>query len=113
MLDVTHNRMKRKQMQKMVIVLALLLCFVIAPLIAELYIALYACKEHDHNIIDFSCTKCALVKNINEFLRQTGTSVKAVSFAFVSVFLLTAALYITPSLNKLQTPVNLKIRINN
>ena len=113
MLNFTQNRRKRKQTQKKIVVFAILLCFIVVPFIAELYISIYACKEHSHHEIDFSCTTCIILKNINEFLKQIGTPVKAISFGLASLFLVTAAIYIDSSWNRLRTPVRLKIRINN
>ena len=106
------NKIKIKQSQIKFIVLALLLCVIAAPIIAELYLSNHICRDH-LNQIDFGCKACILAKNINEFLRQFGAYIKTLLFAFVSLFLLITALYINSSRNRLRTPVSLKIRINN
>ena len=107
MIKTSQNKIRSAQVK--IIVLAVLLCFAAAPILA-LYSPANLCQEHSPHEIDLSCKACALAKNI---IRQTAACVKYIAFTLAVIFLLALALCIMSPWDKTQTPVSLKIRINN
>jgi hypothetical protein len=82
--------------------LLFLMCFIMAALLAEA-----AVHEHDHDCACVSCVLCThIMKNL---FKQPGNTL----YALVRLFALIAVGCPLLLLIKIQTPVDLKIRLNN
>ena len=94
---------------------ALLLFFVLLPIIAVAFLVANAdfCHEHHHVIIDDGCVACTQVLKAGSLLRQIGATVKSQSFLFISLFLASIAVVAELAFSALPTPVNLKVKITN
>jgi len=109
---VSKSFIKNKQIQKFIL-LALLLCFIITPLLSTAYIIIYTCHEHTHYETEDNCKICAQILTAKELLRQIGAVLKGITAAVINLFSIITVLYAVWTFGNFQTLVKLKIRMNN
>jgi len=96
-----------------IIIFAFLVCFIIAFPLFEVYILSFASQEHEHGDIGDTCTTCAQIQDSVNLLKQL--VIYASGALSVSIYLVTVTMffYSVLSLTRLNTLINLKIRMNN
>ena len=111
------SQMNGRNMQKAIkmFTLALLVCVIVAPLFSAAFILCNAGHVHDHDNdrAGDSCSTCAHLQSAKNLLKQIGTAVKSTPFAFSDLFSAIGALCAVSYLFRLQTPIDLKVRMNN
>jgi len=107
------RRTKSKNTLKQTIVVTLLVCLIIVFLLSEAFVLLHSDHNHDHDGIGGSCAVCVQISSLENLLKQLSLSVDGVVFALINLFVALIILFCAASLIKSQTPVKLKIQMNN
>jgi len=105
----SQKHVRRKQR---FIALAFLLCFAVVFLLTETFILSHASHDHEFLVTGGNCNICTQIQTAKKLLRQIGTVVCGVLFSLVSILTIAIILSCFSSLFKIQTQVNLRIRIN-
>jgi len=105
--------MKNKSIEKRVIALIFLAFFLSILILLSIFILTHADHEHNHNGVSGSCVTCIHLRNSENLLKQF-------SEIFISTLMVVYGLFIVIILHKLitlyitfDTPVSMKIRMNN
>jgi hypothetical protein len=106
--------MKSKQTKRRVIALVFVLCFIVLSLLSEAYILTHADAghQHDHNGAGGACTVCVTIHNAENLLKLTA-AVLCAAFLLVNLTVATSVLCTAFTRFGLQSPVKMKIRMNN
>ena len=99
-------------LQKRIIALALLACFVSVSLLSAVFVFTHANHVHDHLGAGGGCATCAQIQIAESLLLQSGVSAGNGAFAFISLLSALAAICLI-SLFGFQTLIKLKARMNN
>ncbi|MCL1952439.1 MAG: hypothetical protein FWF60_06385, partial [Oscillospiraceae bacterium] len=91
--------------------LAFLLCFLLSVVLAEAFVLAHASHKHDHAGPGGGCAVCAQLQSIGSLRRQGGTAAARAPMVWVGLFAVLALLCCAAGL-PIQTPVALKIRLN-
>ena len=103
-----------KRASKRVVVLAFLICFIAALFFSNAFVLTHSDHDHDHDGAGGSCATCAHIQSAENLLKlkQIGATAKNIPFAFADLFSATGALCAISYLFRLQTPIDLKVRMN-
>ena len=96
-----------------IIAFALLVCFLVASILSNVFILTQAGHTHDHSGANGSCTTCSQVQNTGNTLKQLCTAFVGAFYATAGLFALALALRAPAAYADIFTPVALKIRMNN
>jgi hypothetical protein len=105
--------MKNKLVEKRVIALVFLVLFLSVSILLSIFILTHADHEHSNNGVSGNCVICIQLRNSENILRQF-------SEAFINILLVVYGVIVLAILRKLiafyvtfDTPVSMKIRMNN
>lgn len=105
-------RVSNRQKAQRITAFMFSLCFVMAALLSEAFVLTHADHHHDHSGTSGECAVCAQIQNIENQRRQYGAAAGSLPMAWFALFA-AIALPCCASFSCLQTPVRLKIRLNN
>ena len=104
---------KSRHLSKIIVALALLVCFVLSSLLLEAFVLTYADHAHDHVGIGETCATCAQIQAALDILsKQLGAMAAGIPPAFACLAAARTALCSVAPLFALLTLVDLKIRMN-
>ena len=106
---MAHDGIKVKKLFAILVVVS----FVLLPLISAGFVTPH--DDHAQGVvgIDDHCVICAYILVVDNLLRQFGMLLRALPFAIAVLLSVSAALFALSTHFGLQTPVKLKIRIDN
>ena len=106
--------MKIKADSRKAIALALLLCFMVFPLLSEVYVLSHSGHEHSHFQVDDGCTICIHLHSAHYRLKQLGQAALDSSMAYVAFSLaIIVSFYAIYNLFYAFSPITQKIRLDN
>ena len=108
-----QNKIKHRQPSKRIIAIAFLLCFVVGFFLSGIFFLTHVNHEHDHNGVDGSCDTCAQIQASENLIKQFGIFAVSLAFAVIILSAAIAVLFAISFLFGVQSPVKLKIRMNN
>ena len=106
---------KNSQTAKRLTALVFLLCLMMVALLSEacvLALTGHTHAHHDH-AVNNECVVCAHIKSVGNLLKQFGAAVNIALLGLAGLFAVLAMLYFLAASFAHQTPVYLKIRLNN
>ena len=111
-LNERHSRQGRRGAAR-IVALALLACFAVVILLAELSVLAHLDHVHDHDGVGGKCITCAYVQNAAGMLKHLGAAACGVALSLAYLLAAMAAMQNAASLLRSQTLVRLKARMNN
>jgi hypothetical protein len=112
-LGTIRDKVKNKSMKKRVMALVILLCFISFFLLSIAYIISHSNHEHDQNGASGSCLICLKIKEARRMLNELRLPVAVTAIMLFNLFLLTVVISSAVNFLCINTPIKLKVRINN
>ena len=113
MKNIMQRNKKFNRTFKIIILLMALACFIVVPLVAEVYIEFNSGHAHDRDGIGGICLACVHINNAETILRHFAAVSSSLSLWIVIIVLSIALLLLYSSnFREHQTPIDLKFRLN-